>query len=79
MKKGASGKAAKTEKAGKPLPVPVSNPDKKYWPEQGYTKLDLVRFYAFIFPKLQPYIKERLLSLKRCPNGILGKCFFQKE
>jgi len=76
MKKTPSGKAGK---AVKPLPVPVSNPDKKYWPEQGYTKLDLVRFYAFIFPKLQPYVKERLLSLKRCPNGILGKCFFQKE
>ena len=79
MKKTASGKGGKTAKAAKPLPVPVSNPDKKYWPEQGYTKMDLVRFYAFIFPKLQPYVKERLLSLKRCPNGILGKCFFQKE
>jgi bifunctional non-homologous end joining protein LigD len=62
-----------------PLPIIVSNPDKVFWPEEGYTKLDLVRFYAAIFPKLQPYVKDRLLSLKRCPNGMLGSCFFQKE
>src|SRR5687767_15186692 len=57
----------------------VSNPDKVFWPDEGYTKLDLVRFYDFVFPKLKPWVKDRLLSLKRCPNGILGSCFFQKE
>ena len=61
------------------LPVKVSNPDKVFWPDEGYTKLDLVRFYDFVFPKLQPWVKDRLLSLKRCPNGLLGNCFFQKE
>jgi bifunctional non-homologous end joining protein LigD len=61
------------------LPVKVSNPDKVFWPDEGYTKLDLVRFYDFVFPKLQPWMKDRLISLKRCPNGLLGKCFFQKE
>ena len=60
-------------------PVKVSNPDKVFWPDEGYTKLDLVRFYDFVFPKLQPWMKDRLISLKRCPNGLLGKCFFQKE
>ena len=61
------------------LPVSVSNPGKVFWPDEGYTKLDLVRFYDFVFPKLQPWMKDRLISLKRCPNGLLGKCFFQKE
>lgn len=61
------------------LPVKVSNPDKVFWPDEGYTKLDLVLFYDSIFPKLQPWMKDRLISLKRCPNGLLGKCFFQKE
>jgi len=60
-------------------PVRVSNPDKVFWPEEGYTKLDLIRFYDFVFPKLQPWVKDRLLSLKRCPNGLKGNCFFQKE
>ena len=61
------------------LPIKVSNPDKVFWPDEGYTKLDLVRFYDFIFPKLKPWMKDRLISLKRCPNGLSGKCFFQKE
>jgi bifunctional non-homologous end joining protein LigD len=61
------------------LGVRVSNPDKVFWPDEGLTKLDLVRFYDFVFPSLKPWVKDRLLSLKRCPNGILGKCFFQKE
>jgi bifunctional non-homologous end joining protein LigD len=61
------------------LPVKVSNPDKVFWPDEGYTKLDLVRFYDFVFPNLRPWVKDRLISLKRCPNGLLGKCFFQKE
>ena len=61
------------------LPITVSNPGKVFWPEEGYTKLDLVRYYAEIFPKLRPYVKDRPLSLKRCPNGMRGACFFQKE
>jgi bifunctional non-homologous end joining protein LigD len=61
------------------LPVRVSNPDKVFWPEEGWTKRDLVRFYDTIFPHLQPYVKDRLLSLERCPDGIRGPCFYQKE
>jgi bifunctional non-homologous end joining protein LigD len=61
------------------LPVPISNPDKLYWPDDGYTKLDLIRFYDDVFPLLQPYLKDRLLSLERCPDGMLGQCFYQKE
>ena len=61
------------------LPVNVSNPDKVYWPDEGYTKLQLVEFYAAIFPKLEPYVKDRILSLERCPDGMRGSCFYQKE
>src|SRR5262249_4321126 len=62
-----------------PLPVPVSNPDKVFWPEDGYTKLDLVSFYHSVFVKLQPWVDDRLLSLERCPDGMKGQCFYQKE
>jgi len=61
------------------LPVSISNPDKVFWPEDGYTKLDLVEFYAAIFPLLQPYVKDRLLTMERCPDGMVGQCFYQKE
>jgi len=57
----------------------VSNPEKVFWPEDGITKLDLVRYYDVIFPKLRPYVKDRPLVLRRCPNGLRGRCFYQKE
>ncbi len=59
--------------------VRVTHPDKVYWPEEGYTKLDLLGFYAAAFPRLKPYVEDRLLSLERCPDGMSGSCFFQKE
>jgi bifunctional non-homologous end joining protein LigD len=61
------------------LPIPVSHPDKIFWPEEGYTKLDLIEYYDVIFPKLAPYLKDRILSLERCPDGMQGECFFQKQ
>jgi bifunctional non-homologous end joining protein LigD len=61
------------------IPLRLSNPNKVFWPDEGYTKLDLARFYDMVFPMLKPYVKNRLLSLERCPDGILGKCFIQKE
>jgi bifunctional non-homologous end joining protein LigD len=61
------------------LPVTISHPDKIFWPDEGYTKLDLAEYYAAIFSKLQPYVNDRILSLERCPDGMSGKCFYQKE
>jgi bifunctional non-homologous end joining protein LigD len=61
------------------LPITVSNPDKVFWPEEGYTKLDLIRFYDDVFPWLRPFLRDRLLSLERCPDGMRGSCFYQKE
>ena len=61
------------------LPITVSNPTKVFWPDEGYTKLQLIEFYATVFPKLEPYIKDRILSLERCPDGMRGGCFYQKE
>jgi bifunctional non-homologous end joining protein LigD len=61
------------------LPIEVSHPDKIFWPEEGYTKLDLVEYYNAIFPKLLPYVKDRILTLERCPDGMGGECFYQKQ
>jgi len=61
------------------LPIAVSHPDKIFWPEEGYTKLDLVEYYNAIFPKLAPYVQDRILTLERCPDGMQGECFFQKQ
>jgi len=71
--------ARRDHMASAQLPIVVSHPDKVFWPEEGYTKLDLVRFYDYVFPKLAPYVTDRLLSLERCPDGMGGECFYQKE
>jgi len=57
----------------------LSHPDKVFWPEEGYTKLDLARFYEFVFPRLKPFVADRMLSLERCPDGMKGQCFYQKQ
>jgi bifunctional non-homologous end joining protein LigD len=79
VRKTQSTRPAKPTAPAKKLPIHVSNPDKVFWPEEGYTKLQLIEFYAAIFPKLQPYVKDRILSLERCPDGMRGGCFYQKE
>jgi bifunctional non-homologous end joining protein LigD len=78
-----SGKTARPAPAASPssntLPITVSNPTKVFWPDEDYTKLQLIEFYANVFPQLEPYVKDRILSLERCPDGMRGACFYQKE
>lgn len=62
-----------------PFPVRISNPDKVFWPEEGYTKRDLAEYYEAIFPRLAPWVRDRMLTLERCPDGMKGHCFYQKE
>ena len=57
----------------------LTHPGKVFWPDEGYTKRDLAGFYRGIFPMLAPYVKDRLLTLERCPDGMAGECFYQKE
>ena len=61
------------------LRAAITHPDKVFWPKEGYTKLDLAAFYDRIFPHLSPYVKDRLLTLERCPDGMAGNCFYQRE
>jgi bifunctional non-homologous end joining protein LigD len=68
-----------TNTSSSPDPVKLSNPDKVFWPDEGYTKRDLFKFYRTIFPKLAPWVDGRILSLERCIDGMRGQCFFQKE
>ena len=59
--------------------VPFTNLEKVFWPDEGYTKGDLIEYYRAISPWLLPYLKDRLLVLTRFPDGIKGKSFFQKD
>jgi bifunctional non-homologous end joining protein LigD len=59
--------------------VKLSNLDKVFWPREGYTKHDLLRFYIDISPYLLPFLKERPCNFQRFPDGIDGKRFYQKN
>ncbi len=63
-----------------PVPdVQITRPHKVFWPDEGYTKGDLVDYYRAIAPWLLPYLRDRPVVLTRYPDGINGKSFFQKN
>jgi bifunctional non-homologous end joining protein LigD len=59
--------------------VVLSNRGKLFWPDDGYTKGELLDYYRDISPWLLPYLKDRPVVLTRYPDGIAGKNFFQKD
>ena len=59
--------------------VTFTHPDKIYWPDEGYTKYDVISYYNTIYPYIIKYMKDRPESLLRMPNGIAGKGFFHKD
>jgi bifunctional non-homologous end joining protein LigD len=59
--------------------VRLTNLDKVFWPAEGYTKGDLIRYYEAIAPTMLPYLRDRPIVLTRYPDGIAGKSFFQKD
>jgi len=59
--------------------VPVSHPDKVYFPQTGHTKLDLVRYYLSVAGGALRGAAGRPMVLKRYVNGAEGEPFFQKR
>jgi len=57
----------------------LSNLDKVLWPEEGYTKGDLIHYLLAVAPYLLPHLEERPLNLTRYPDGVTGKSFYQKD
>jgi bifunctional non-homologous end joining protein LigD len=48
-----------------------------FWPDEGYTKGDLVDYYEAIAPAILPYLRDRPIAVVRYPDGIQGKNFYQ--
>ncbi len=61
------------------IAVPLSNLEKVFWPEQGYTKYDLIDYYLQVADYMLPYLKDRPQNLHRHPNGIDKPSFYQKD
>lgn len=82
-----SSKKAKSKKAqegGETLEidgisVSVTNLEKVYWPDEGYTKFDLIDYYLKISEVIMPYLVDRPQNLNRHPNGISEDGFYQKD
>jgi bifunctional non-homologous end joining protein LigD len=59
--------------------VPISNPDKLFFPERRLTKGDLVAYYQEVADYALPHLRRRPFHMKRFPNGVDGEFFHQKR
>ena len=59
--------------------VKLTHQQKVYWPAEGYTKGNLIRYYDTVSRFILPYLKNRPESMNRFPNGIKGESFYQKD
>jgi len=57
----------------------LSNLDKVLYPATGFTKGQVIDYYAHIAPVLVPHLEGRPLTLKRYPNGVDSQFFFEKN
>ena len=57
----------------------LSNLDKVFYAETGFTKGQMIDYYTRIAPALLPHLKDRPLTLKRYPNGVDGEMFYEKN
>jgi bifunctional non-homologous end joining protein LigD len=57
----------------------LSNWDKVLFPQAGFTKGDLIAYYARIAPAVLPHLHDRPLTLKRYPNGVEEPYFYEKQ
>jgi bifunctional non-homologous end joining protein LigD len=57
----------------------LSNLDKVLYPEPGFTKGQTIDYYTRVAPAVLPHLRGRALTLKRYPNGVDGKYFYEKQ
>ncbi len=57
----------------------ISNLDKVLYPAVGFTKGEMIDYYARIAPVMLPHVRDRPLTMKRYPDGVEGQSFFEKH
>jgi bifunctional non-homologous end joining protein LigD len=57
----------------------ITNWDKVLFPQTGFTKGELIAYYARIAPAVLPHLRDRPLTLKRYPDGVQGPYFYEKQ
>ncbi|THA23618.1 ATP-dependent DNA ligase [Streptomyces sp. RKND-216] len=59
--------------------VRITNPGKVYFPERGFTKLDVATYYRTVGAGALRALRDRPTTLQRHPDGVTGESFFQKR
>jgi len=75
---GGTRRAAATAAPGAPS-LRVTHPERVIDPSTGFTKMDLVRYYAKVGPLMMEHLEKRPVALVRAPDGVGGELFFQKH
>ena len=73
------GRRPDTEAGVEDRVLKLSNLTKVMYPATGFTKGDVIDYYRAIAPVLLPHLDGRPLTLKRYPNGVEGKFFYEKQ
>lgn len=73
----AAGGAVELDVAGRT--VRVSNPGKTYYPERGFTKLDVAQYYLAVADGVLRGLRDRPTTMQRFPDGVEGEFFYQKR
>ena len=60
-------------------PITLSNVDKVFFPDEGFTKGDIIQYYVSVAPLLLPHLQGRPISMSRYPDGITGPSFYEKR
>lgn len=71
------GDAVELEAVGRS--VRLSSPGKIFFPERGFTKLDLAQYYLAVGDGILRALRDRPTTLERYPDGVTGESFFQKR
>jgi bifunctional non-homologous end joining protein LigD len=69
----------KASSADTVLGVKITHPDRLIWPKLGIKKIELARYIEQVGDWMLPHVKNRPLSLVRCPDGVEGQCFYQRH
>jgi bifunctional non-homologous end joining protein LigD len=62
-----------------PPDIEITHPDKPLWEEPSIRKVDYIHYLREISPYMLPFLKDRLLTVIRYPNGMFGEAFYQKN
>lgn len=75
----ASSAASNPDREAHVAGISISHPTRVLFPGAGWTKIDLARYYESIADWILPHLRNRPLTLVRCPKGGGEECFFQKH